>query len=132
MSQYSLIEKESKAKGAKRTIKVPAIATSAVLQYTKDHVKLRDVIRDFGYFNQISILNNGAIDIEIALDFNVNKTYPIPGKSSISIDEIMYQEFNVVNIDAATSVKDEITIIAAYEPPLLRERLKSFKQLGGR
>lgn len=132
MTQISRIRVASKEKGAKRTIKLPAIATGALKQYTKDHDKLRDVIREYGSFNQISILNNGAIDIEIALDFTANKTYPIPANSSISLDEIMFQGFNVVNIDAATTVVNKITIVATYEPPLERERLKTFKQLGGR
>lgn len=132
MAQYSLIEIESKKKGAKRTIKLPAIAANSMKQYTKDHDKLRGVIREFGYFNQITILNNGLVDIEVALDFVDAKTYPIPAASSIGLDEIMYQAFNVVNLTANTTVADKITIIAAYEAPLLRERLKKHIMLGGR
>lgn len=132
MTQISRIREDSKSKGAKRTIKVPAIATGSLKQYTKDHNKLRDVIREYGSFNQISILNNGAIDIEIALDFTANKTYPVPANSSVSLDEIMFQGFDVVNTDIATTIVNKITIVATYEPPLKRERLRTFKQLGGR
>lgn len=134
MTQVSFIREESRGKGAKRTIKLSAIAAASFVQYTKNHPKLKGVIRDFGYFNQITILNNGAVDIEIALDFTENKTYPVVAASSISLDEIMYQGFNVINLNAgAPTVSNMITIVAAYESPLLREKMKGKKQmLGGR
>lgn len=133
MTQYSLVEAESKKRGAKRTIKLPAILAGKMLQYTRNHGKLKQVIREFGYFNQLTVINTGAVNIEIALDFTEEKTYPIPATSTISLDEIMYQEFNITNLDgAAATVKDKITVIATYESPLARERMKKFIQIGGR
>ena len=134
MTQISFIEKESRNKGAKRTIKLPAINAASIKQYTKNDDKLKGVIREFGYFNQITVLNNGDVDIEVALDFIDNKTYPVPAASSIGLDEIMFQEFNVVNLDAANpTVVDKITIICAFERPLVRDKMISKKMmLGGR
>ena len=134
MAQYSLIERESFKSGAKRTIKLAALDASVTIQYNKDHEKLRGVIREYGAFNQITIINNDVVDIEIALDYAEGKTYPIPSLATISIDEIMFQEFNVTNLNAVTPVTvGKITLIAAYESPLVRERrTKKMQMLGGR
>lgn len=132
MTQISFIREESRNKGAKRTIKLPAIAAGATKQYTKNDSKLKGVIGEYGVFNQITILNNGDVDIEVSLDFTAAKTYPIPAASSISLDEVSYQGFNVVNLDAGNAtVVDKITIIAAYERSLMREPIKSKKQMYG-
>lgn len=130
MSQISLVREEVRAKGAKRTIKLPVIAVGTLKQYTKNDVKLKGVISEFGYFNQITVLNNGTVDIEISLDFSESKTYPVPGASSIGLDEVAYQEFNVVNLDAVNdTVADKITVIAAFEASLLRDKMKTKKEL---
>lgn len=132
MSQVSLIETESRKKGAKRTIKLDVIVAAGMVQYTKDHAKLRGVIGEYGYFNQITIMNNDAVDIEIALDFSEDKTYPIPSGSSISMDEIMFQGFNVVNLDPAVdTVCDMITVTPSFESPLVREKMRNKKQMLG-
>ena len=132
MSQISLVRKESRDKGAKRTIKLAAIAASSFVQYTKNHVKLKGVINEYGYFNQITVLNHGAVDIEIALDYSEAKTYPIPATSSIALDEVNYQEFNVVNLDGANpTVINKITVVAAFERSTLREKMKSKKEIYG-
>lgn len=133
MTQVSLIRNESREKGVKRTLKLPVINAGITKQYTKDHAKLRNVIMEFGYFNQISIMNNGAIDIEVALDFIEGKTYPVPGNSSIFVDEIMFQSFNVTNTDAGPTVADKVMIICGFERPLIRDKMKTKKMmLGGR
>ena len=137
MGQVSLVREESRGKGAKRTIKLAAIAASGLIQYTKDSVKLKGVISEYGFFNQITVLNNGAVDIEIALDYSEAKTYPIPAASSISLDEVNYQGFNIVNLDAGNpTVIDKITVIPAFERTTLREPMKTkkeiYKDIGGR
>jgi hypothetical protein len=133
MTQISFVEQESFKKGAKRTIRLPAISPNTFLQYTKDHEKLRDVIRKYGYFNQITVMNNSTVTVNIELDFNEAKTYPVPANSTISIDEIMYQEFNVKNMDAAgTAAVNTINIIAGFERPMVREKVLPKKLLGGR
>jgi len=130
MSQVSLIREEVREKGAKRTIKLPAIVAGAMKQYTKDNAKIKSVISEYGFFNQITVLNNGDVDIEIALDFSDAKTYPIPAASSISLDEVSYQEFNIVNLDGVNdTVVDKITVIAAFERSMLREKMKTKKEI---
>ena len=130
MSQISLIREEVRSKGSKRTIKLPAIAAGAVKQYTKDNAKIKGVISEYGFFNQITVLNNGDVDIEIALDYSDTKTYPIPGTSSISLDEVSFQEFNIINLDAANdTVVDKITVIAGFERTTLREPMKTKKEI---
>lgn len=131
MTQVSLIRKEVRDKGAKRTIKLAAIAASATKQYTKNDPKLKGVIREYGHFNQMTAINNGSVDIEISLDFTENKTYPIPGKSQICLEEVIFQEFNVTNLDAVNpTVINKITIIPSFEKALLREPI--IKKIGGR
>lgn len=133
MTQYSKIQKESFERGAKRTILVPQIAVGGFEQFTRDHAKLRDVIRKYGAFNQIAVMNNSSADVNLILDFNDNKSYYVPVSSSIGIDEIMFQEFNIVNMDTAAAVAaNTITVVASYESPLLRERMKTMKMFGGR
>jgi hypothetical protein len=91
MSQVSLVREEARNKGSKRTIKLAAIAAGSVVQYSRDHVKL---------------------------------------KGSISLDEVNFQGFNVVNLDGANpTVIDMITVIPAFERSLLREKMKSKKEI---
>ena len=130
MSQISLVREEARVKGAKRTIKLEAIAALGIVQYTKDHVKLKGVISEYGFFNQITVLNNGAIDVEIALDYSEAKTYPIPGSSSIGLDEVNFQEFDVVNLDAVNAtIVNKITVIPSFERTTVRETMKTKKEI---
>jgi hypothetical protein len=131
MTQEVYIRGESRKQGIKRTIKVPIIAAGATKQYDKTHDKLKSGVGVFGSFNAITVMNNDAVDIELVLDYAEEKTYPIPNGSQLSIDEIDYQSFNVVNLDAGTAITaDKITVIAIYEPPLLREKFTSYKMRG--
>ena len=130
MTQISLVREEARGKGVKRTIKLASIPAGSLVQYTKNNAKLKGVINEYGFFNQITVLNNGAVDIEISLDFSEAKTYPVVGASSISLDEVSFQEFNVVNLDGANpTVIDAITVIPAFERTLLRESMKTKKEI---
>jgi hypothetical protein len=130
MSQISLVREEARGKGSKRTIKLAAIAAAGTVQYTKNHTKLKGVINEYGYFNQITVLNNGAVDVEISLDFTDAKTYPVVGSSSISLDEVNFQGFNIVNLDPVNpTVVDKITVIPAFERITLREPMKTKKEI---
>ena len=130
MSQISLVREEARGKGAKRTIKLAVIAAGSNVQYTKNHSKLKGVISEYGFFNQIAVLNNGAVDIEISLDFTNSKTYPIPGASSIALDEINFQEFDINNLDPINdTVAGVITVVPAFERSTLREKMKTKKEI---
>jgi len=125
MVQYSFIREQSRNRGAKRTIKVPAIAANTFKQYLRTDDKLKTVNRKYGCFNAINIMNNDVVDIEIVLDFIASKTYPVPAKGVVSVSEIIFQEFNVVNLDAATdTTANKITITPMYEYPLEKEGTK--------
>lgn len=130
MAQFSLVREEARGKGSKRTLKLAAIAAGGTVQFTKNHAKLKGVINEYGYFNQITVLNNGAVNVEISLDFTDAKTYPVVGASSISLDEVNFQGFNIVNLDPANpTVVDKITVIPAFERTTLREPMKTKKEI---
>lgn len=133
MTQEGFIRQESRKHGIKRTIKIPAIVASAMLQYDKTHAKLKSGVGVFGSFNAFSCFNNDTVDIEIALDYAEEKTFPVPSGSMISMDEIDFQGFNITNLDAGAAVtENKITFTAIYEPPVLREKLTSYKMRGGK
>ena len=116
-------KQESLRKGAKRTIKLAAITAGDFVQYTPNHEKLRGVIGTYGYFNTFTVMNNDSVEVQIELDYDENKTYPIPSSSSITVDEVEFLGFNVRNNDSSTATTDnKITIVIGYEPPLIRER----------
>jgi hypothetical protein len=133
MTQEVFLRKESRKLGIKRTIKVPSIVASGTKQYDKTHDKLKGGIAVFGSFNSVTVFNNDTVDIEIALDYAEEKTFPVPNGSSLSMDEIDYQSFNIVNLDAGNAVTaNKITVSAIYEPSLLRDKLTSYKLRGGK
>jgi hypothetical protein len=133
MTQEVFLRRESRKLGIKRTIKVPAILASGTKQYDKTDAKLKSGIAVFGSFNSVSVFNNDTVDIEIALDYAEEKTFPVPNGSSLSMDEIDYQSFNIVNLDAGNAVTaNKITVSAIYEPSLKRDKLSSYKRRGGK
>jgi hypothetical protein len=133
MTQEVFLRNESRKKGIKRTIKIPAIVASGMLQFDRTHDKMKSGVGVFGVYNAITIMNNDVVDIEIALDYAEEKTYPVPNGSQISIDEIDYQSFNITNLDAGTAVtENKITVMAIYEPPVKRDKVSSYKRFGGK
>lgn len=133
MTQEVFLRNESRKKGIKRTIKIPAILASGMLQYDRTHDKMKSGVGVFGVYNAITIMNNDVVDVEIALDYAEEKTYPVPNGSQISIDEIDYQSFNITNLDAGTAVtENKITVMAIYEPPVKRDKVTSYKRWGGK
>ena len=133
MTQEAYLRTESRKLGIKRTIKVPAILAGGMIQYDKTHVKLKSGIAVFGSFNSVTVFNNDTVDIEIALDYAEEKTFPVPNGSSLSMDEIDYQSFNIVNLDAGNPVtENKITVSAIYEPSLLRDKKLNYKRRGGK
>jgi len=125
MVQHSFIRGQSRNRGAKRTIKIPVITANTFKQYGRNDDKLKSVNRKYGCFNAINIMNNDAVDIEVVLDFVASKTYPVPAKGVVSVSEVIFQEFNVVNLDAATDTTiNKITITPMFEYPLEKEGVK--------
>ena len=130
--QYSKVREEVQSRGIKRTILLPSIPANGRLQFNKDNPKLKGISKyGYGAWNMFNFMNTDVVAFKIELDFAETKTYFIPTNSSISVDEITYNEFNIYNLDtAAASNNEKAYIVVAYEPPLLRERRKK-KLLGG-
>lgn len=121
MSQRSFFQ--NGRPGGKRTISLAVIAATETVQYTPEHAKLKSLLRLTGFLNTITVLNNDAVDIELQLDYNINKTYFIPAKSSIALSEVHYEGFNIVNLDAATDTTINMIIVSAgYEMPIMKEQ----------
>ena len=116
-------KRESYRKGGKRTILLPSIEPGDFLQYTHEHPKLSGLVKTYGVFNSITVINNTSADLMIELDYSKDKSYLVVSHSTISIDEVEYLGFNVKNVASdVASEANQCTIIVAYEPGLLRER----------
>jgi len=116
-------KRESYRKGGKRTILLPSIEPGDFKQYTHEHPKLSGLVKTYGLFNSITVINNTSADLMIELDYSKDKSYLVVSHSTISIDEVEYLGFNVKNVASdVASEANQCTIIVAYEPGLLRER----------
>lgn len=116
-------KRESYRKGGKRTILLPSIAPGEFLQYTYEHPKLSGLVKTYGLFNSITIINNTSADLMIELDFNSNKSYLVVSHSTLTVEEVEYLAFNVINVSSDVPTEaNQCTIVVAYEPPLIRER----------
>ena len=116
-------KRESYRKGGKRTIILPSIEPGDFLQYTHEHPKLSGLVKTYGLFNSITVINNTSADLMIELDFSKDKSYLVVSHSTISIEEVEYLGFNVKNVASdIPSEANQCTIIVAYEPGLIRER----------
>jgi hypothetical protein len=112
-------------KGIKRTIFLPSIPASGMVQYNRDHAKIQSGLKPYKRFNFISVTNTDVVNIKVELDFASDKTFYIPAGSMITIDMIDFMEFNVYNLDtSAASNANKIIIVVGYEPELLRDKSK--------
>ncbi|MCD6137172.1 MAG: hypothetical protein J7J91_01095 [Deltaproteobacteria bacterium] len=116
-------KRESYRKGGRRTILLPSISPGDFIQYTYEHPKLSGLIKTYGVFNSMSVINNTDADLMIEFDYSKDKSYLVVSHSTLSVEEVEYLGFNVINVasDIATEA-NQCTIIVAYEPPLIRER----------
>ena len=116
-------KRESYRKGGKRTILLPSIEPGDFRQYTHEHPKLSGLVKTYGLFNSITVINNTSADLMIELDYSKDKSYLVVSHSTLSVDEVEYLGFNVKNIASdIASEANQCTVIVAYEPGLLRER----------
>ncbi len=116
-------KRESYRKGGKRTILLPSIEPGDFRQYTHEHPKLSGLVKTYGLFNSITVINNTSADLMIELDYSKDKSYLVVSHSTLSVEEVEYLGFNVKNVASdIASEANQCTIIVAYEPGLLRER----------
>ena len=116
-------KRESYRKGGKRTILLPSIEPGDFRQYTHEHPKLSGLVKTYGLFNSITVINNTSADLMIELDYSKDKSYLVVSHSTLSVDEVEYLGFNVKNVASdIASEANQCTIVVAYEPGLIRER----------
>ena len=116
-------KRESYRKGGKRTILLPSIEPGDFRQYTHEHPKLSGLVKTYGLFNSITVINNTSADLMIELDYSKDKSYLVVSHSTLSVDEVEYLGFNVKNVASdVASEANQCTVIVAYEPGLIRER----------
>ena len=116
-------KRESYRKGGKRTILLPSIEPGDFIQYTYQHPKLSGLVKTYGLFNSITVINNTSADLMIELDYSKDKSYLVVSHSTLSVDEVEYLGFNVKNVASDVgSEANQCTVIVAYEPGLIRER----------
>ena len=116
---------ESIKRGYKRTISLGALAASAFKQYERTHDDLKYAIRTYDAFNAMTIINNSSANIAVDLDFQTEKRVVVIAGSMVSIDSIMFKEFNVTNLSASTAISDgEVYITIVFERPLARESVR--------
>jgi hypothetical protein len=121
----SSLRQEVRKRGYKRTIALGAIAAGAMVQYDRNHADIQPGIKQYGAYNSITIMNlSTTVNLRINLDFAPEKLYIVPAGTTISVDEITFQELDVTNLSAADALAvNEAWITVAWEPPLKRDRM---------
>jgi hypothetical protein len=119
------LRQESIRRGYKRLISLGALAAGGLKQYDRTHDDLKYAVKTYDTFNAMTIMNNSKANIAIDLDFNGQKRYIVLSSSMISVDSVMYKEFNVTNLSASDAIVDgEVYITVVFERPLARENVR--------
>ncbi len=92
-----------------KRISLPAIAAGTIKQYLFDSEELKAGIRKYKYYNKISIVNGDDIDIELQL--NLNKAFPIPAGGVLTLENLRYDGFNIKNTDSANALVADKAIV---------------------
>jgi len=123
MSLISKVRSLSVQQGVKHPINLGALAAKAMTQYERNCDDLKSLNRQYGAMNFMNIINNSSVNIAVDLDFTTQKRYVVMASSIVNIDMVMFQEFNVTNLNASTAISDgEVRLVVGYERPLMRER----------
>lgn len=122
MSQTSRIKAESRRAGVQHLIDVGAMTAATMKQYDRDGSDLRSVNRQFSAMNFMTVINGSTVAVAIDLDYTTAKRIIIPASSVVTIDSVLYQEFNITNLSAATNIAaSTVYITVGYERPVARE-----------
>ncbi len=110
--------------GYKRTIAIPAMALGTQLQYSRDNAELSPGLKQYGAYNNITIMNlSSLVNLRVNLDFSPTKYIIVPASTTIALDEIVFQEFDIHNLSATDGlVANECWVTISYEPPFKRDR----------
>lgn len=97
-----------------RVILVPAIAANGVKQYLYSSKELKAGIRKYSYYNAISVMNGSEMDIELELE--LSKVYPIPAGNILDESNLKYESFNIKNVNSlATTPAGVIKVVCKVE-----------------
>lgn len=107
--------------GYHKTIYLSALTSGSSVQYDKDSADLRQLVKTFGYGNIMTIVNQSGEDITIDLNYSANNRYFIPAGNTLSLTSILYESFNVHNLDTTDTADNEVKITIGYEREVLRE-----------
>lgn len=107
--------------GYHKTIYLPALTSGSSVQYDKDSADLKYLIKIFGYGNILTVTNQSSQDVTMDLNYSTNNRYIIPAGNSLSLTSILYESFNIHNLDDGNITDNEVKITIGYEREVLRE-----------
>lgn len=116
-------ENRSFLSGFKQVIEIPALTSKSFAQYDKENSEIIKMgVKRYGWFNGFTVLNQSDQDIRIDLDYSILKSYVVPAGVQTSIDEVIFESFNITNIGSGDIATDGLVkVYVIYERPLLRE-----------
>jgi len=102
-----------------------ALAAGASKQYTTESAELRPGIKEKGFFNALTVVNNSDVDIAIDFDFNPDRRRTVPAHAAVPYTNLVpYQEMNVLNKSATTATAaGEVEITIRNERDVMRRGL---------
>ena len=92
-----------------KRISLPAIAAGAIKQYLFDSNELKGGIRKYKYYNKISVVNGDDIDLELQLD--LGKAFPVPAGGILELNNLRYDGFNIKNTHATEALVADKAIV---------------------
>ena len=105
------------ATGILRTIDVGAITASEHKQYGENSTHMSVIRARYGYANYISVTNMClTVNLMLKLDGNPDREVFIPGGSIVSLDNVAFRSFDLVNATTNTSAGGEVYIVVGYQP----------------
>lgn len=107
--------------GYHKTIYLSALTSGSSVQYDKDSADLKYLIKIFGYGNILTVTNQSSQDVTMDLNYSTNNRYIIPAGNSLSLTSILYESFNIHNLDDGNITDNEVKITIGYEREVLRE-----------
>lgn len=107
--------------GYHKTIYLSALTSGSSVQYDKENADLKQLIKLFGYGNILTVTNQSSQDLTMDLNYSTNNRYIIPAGNSLSLTSILYESFNLHNLDGGDIADNEIKIMIGYEREVLRE-----------
>jgi hypothetical protein len=118
-------EERSFKSGFKQVLAVGTLDVAEVKQYNIENNEIVKMgIKRYGYFNGITVINQSDQDVRVDLDYSVNKSFLIPAGTQSSITDVLYDSFNIINVDGANITDaNAVKVYLIYERPTTREMI---------